>query len=268
MARIVQVSDSHLSPTVAYANENWAGVVEEVRRLQPELVVHSGDLSLDGATRPADLEHAWPLLHELPQPWRVIPGNHDIGDIASSDDPIDEERRARWTQLFGDGSWTVDLDGWRLVGLDVQTLCSSLPQAADLWEWLGDVTATDAPLVLFIHRPICPLDPSDDDDPNRYVPSPDRERLLTLVRERDVRLVASGHVHQWRQGTIDRLPHVWAPSTWASLPDWIQPRIGTKVTGMVSIELDHEVHVELLRPPAVADVVIGDDFESPYGGDH
>ena len=46
----------------------------------PDLVIHLGDLSLDGARDPAGLTYGRRLLDQLPVPWRAVPGNHDIGD--------------------------------------------------------------------------------------------------------------------------------------------------------------------------------------------
>jgi len=59
---------------------------------------------------------------------------------------------------------------------------------------------------------------------------------------------------------------VWAPSTWAALPDRIQPVIGTKTVGIVEHELhsDGSVRSTFVQPPSMADVIVGDDFPSPY----
>ena len=58
--------------------------------------------------------------------------------------------------------------------------------------------------------------------------------------------------------------HVWAPSTWATLPDRIQPVIGAKVTGIVAIELGESVAATLVRPAGMTCPTIGEDFASPY----
>ena len=197
-------------------------------------------------------------------PWLAIPGNHDIGDVGDADDSVDAERRGRYFDAFGEGSWAVVLDGWRLVGVDVQTLASPLDASRRLWPWLEGAMAGPEPIAFFLHRPLHPLAEGEFDDPIRYVGEPTRGALLDLIDRHDVRLVASGHVHQWRQVDHDRRRHVWAPSTWATLPDSIQPTIGTKTVGVVEIELDRRVTAAFVQPAGVADVTILEDFDPPY----
>jgi hypothetical protein len=49
----------------------------------------------------------------------------------------------------------------------------------------------------------------------------------------DVRLVASGHVHQRRDFTFGHTRHVWSPSAGFIIPDRMQPVIGAKECGLV-----------------------------------
>ncbi|HEX6420490.1 MAG TPA: metallophosphoesterase, partial [Acidimicrobiales bacterium] len=75
--RLLVVSDTHLSPRTPEADTNWDAVVRHVAATRPDLVVHAGDVSLDGALAPGDLDHARRRLDRLPVPWRAVPGNHD-----------------------------------------------------------------------------------------------------------------------------------------------------------------------------------------------
>jgi 3',5'-cyclic-AMP phosphodiesterase len=272
VVRILQVSDSHLSPAVPYADEQWAAVVAHVRADRPDLVVHTGDISYNGAADAADLVHARRLLDELPVPWLAIPGNHDIGDFGSdAPEPVDAERRANYVGVFGATSWTRDVDAggttWHLIGVDVQTLLGDVPEAVGLWAWLeAQLAPGRGPTVLFIHRPLMPWAVGEIDDPHRYVTEPARSRLLGLVAAGDVRLVASGHVHQWRTNGFVDPAHVWAPPTWAVLPETIQPMLGAKLTGVVEHRLhaDGTVASTLVIPAGVRRVVSGEDFPNPY----
>jgi hypothetical protein len=54
-----------------------------------------------------------------------------------------------------------------------------------------------------------------------------------MLGAHDVRLVASGHVHQRRDFTYGHTRHVWAPSTGFIMPERIQPVIGAKECGLV-----------------------------------
>ena len=268
MVRVLQVSDSHLSAGAPYADRNWQAVLDHVDATRPDLVVHTGDISCNGAGDINDLRHAYSQLDRLSVPWRAIPGNHDIGDFGDGPQRVSDARRRRYAAIFGDLSWSFHLGGIKFVGIDVQTLLSDLPAGAELWEWLGGELDTSEPVALFVHRPLLPWHPAELDDPNRYVTEPGRGRLADLLHNVDLRLVASGHVHQWRAVEHGQTGHVWAPSTWATLPEHIQPTIGTKVVGCVDHELDPAAErgatSTLVQPPGVVQVTIGEDFASPY----
>ncbi|HUG00135.1 MAG TPA: metallophosphoesterase [Ilumatobacter sp.] len=264
--RILQVSDSHLSRQAPHADENWLAVVEHARATRPDLVVHTGDVTLDGASSATDLEHARALVDRLPVPWLTVPGNHDIGDVGDTQDPVTAARTARYGETLGETSWTRSVGGWQLVGVDLQTLLADLPSTEPLWEWLESTLDGSSPTALFLHRPLVPLATDHVDEPSRYVTEPGRGRLMQLLAAGDVRLVASGHVHQWQTADVGPVRHVWAPSTWAALPDRIQPVLGRKVVGVVEHTLyaDGQSTSVLVQPEGVRQLVIADDFESPY----
>ncbi|MEO8198905.1 MAG: metallophosphoesterase [Gemmatimonadota bacterium] len=73
MRTIVQISDLHfgtiLEPTIE-------PLVETIRRIQPDLVVTSGDLTQ--RARRVQYADARAFLDRLPDPQLVIPGNHDV----------------------------------------------------------------------------------------------------------------------------------------------------------------------------------------------
>lgn len=238
MLRIIQVSDSHLSADAPSAESNWDAVVAHVSAARPDLVVHTGDISLNGAENVADLLFARTHLNRLGVPWMAIPGNHDIGDLGETSQPVNATRRERYATVFGQGSWVIDVNGWRLVGIDVQTLAADLPASERLWRWLESTLVAEVPTVLFSHRPLRPWNAGEIDDPRRYLPEPARSRMQTMLDRGSVRLFASGHVHQAR--VLTSAGHVWAPSTWASIPDTSQPVIGTKLVGVVEHDLDRD----------------------------
>lgn len=260
--RVLQVSDTHLGPGVPLADEHWQAVIEHAERTTPAVVVHTGDVTLDGIRAHHQLAYAHDRLRRLPVPLRVIPGNHDIGDVDDPKRPLDSARRTAFADAFGDTSWHHDEGGWRLVGLDIQSL-----QAGDeaLAEWLWSTLGTDTPTALFLHRPLRPWGDAVD-APQRYVYEPWRTRLLEAVAAGNVRVVASGHVHQFLDHPDGGVRHVWAPSSWAALPDSLQERIGEKCVGVVEYELaaDGSFDVAFVRPEGVRDVIGGVDFPAPY----
>ena len=64
-------------------------------------------------------------------------------------------------------------------------------------------------MALFLHKPLflnAPDDPELGTTAIRYVPLPARRRLIEMFATVDLRLVASGHVHQRRDFTYRRHP--------------------------------------------------------------
>src|SRR5215813_2371100 len=97
--RLAQISDTHLSHNKPFFVDNFRRIGEALRSERPDLVLNTGDVSLDGASDESDLAAARALHDALGLPVRYLPGNHDLGDNqdfhAPGDPPIDEVRRAR-----------------------------------------------------------------------------------------------------------------------------------------------------------------------------
>jgi 3',5'-cyclic AMP phosphodiesterase CpdA len=279
--RVTVVSDSHLSERTPEASSNWHAAVGHIAAAPPDVVVHAGDISADGARLPADLDVARRHLDEVERAGArllAIPGNHDVGENPygphgpdGHDYPlVSPDRLARYRDAIGPDRWLVDVRDWRLVGLDAQLLGSGLLDEDDQWAWLSSALSLPPPrhVALFLHKPV--IDPPDRPDrgsPGRYVVPAARQRLARVLGEAGtVRVVVSGHVHQFRTHASGGLAHVWAPTTWAVIPDRIQPVLGTKACGIVEVSLgaDGTVDAELRRPADLAHWVIADDIADPY----
>ncbi len=85
--RVTVVSDIHLSAAAPVAQANWEAVVRHIAADAPDIVLHLGDLTRDGANGRRDLDHGRRQLDRLPVPWHAVPGNHDVGDNPSVDTP-------------------------------------------------------------------------------------------------------------------------------------------------------------------------------------
>lgn len=98
------------------------------------------------------------------------------------------------------------------------------------------------------------------------MPAPARARLTALLCDRRVPLVVSGHVHQFRLLGDGMRTHAWAPSAWAVLPDRLQPTIGLKRCGVLSLRLDDggTASVEHTEPAALRQHTLGVDVPDPY----
>ena len=115
---------------------------------------------------------------------------------------------------------------------------SGLAFEAEQFDWLAaEISRSNGrPTALFLHKPLfldLPDDPETPETSIRYVPQPARARLIDMFAAIDLRLVASGHVHQRRDFTFRHTRHVWAPSAGFVINDSRQDRIAIKEVGLV-----------------------------------
>src|ERR1700760_4599819 len=102
--RIALISDSHLSQRSPECVANWHAARRAVERLEPDLTVHLGDITLDGQSHPEELEFAASLMQCWPTEMRCLPGNHDMGD-ASGEAALDDALLASYKRFFGPDHW-------------------------------------------------------------------------------------------------------------------------------------------------------------------
>ena len=121
--RVVQISDTHLSPARAYAVPNVRAILAWLAADPPDLVVHTGDLTADDPDDAEEAEFARQLLTADGLPLVVLPGNHDVGGF--SGDRFSAERLATHQARWGADAWVVELGPWRLVGADVYRLAEA-----------------------------------------------------------------------------------------------------------------------------------------------
>lgn len=218
--RIIQLSDPHLSASRPFHQENWEQVLEALTAEPPDLIVVTGDVVLSDPDEEDDHRFAREQLDRLPAPWRVLPGNHDIGDNLVSGamaKRVDAARLARWQRHFGADRWSLSMDGWLLVGLNAQILnAPGLAADAEQQAWLRtvlDSADAAAPVALFLHKPLFMDHPSETAMDQSSLELEARRGLMEPLAGRDLRLVASGHKHQWRAFDLEGVRHVWCPST-------------------------------------------------------
>ena len=263
--RLTQISDTHLARRLQKLTDNFHRVGEYIDATRPDLVVNSGDISFDGPTSRADLEFAKELHDALPVPCRHLPGNHDIGDNPTAVGPVPKQPateacRKNYLSVVGNDRWRFDESGWCFIGLNSLIMNTGIDSEAEQFDWLTSELsrANGKSVALFLHKPLylnTPDDPEIESSAIRYVPQPRRKNLIDMFAEVDLRLVASGHVHQRRDFTYRHTRHVWAPSAGFVISDAMQERIGIKEVGLVEYRFQPDsFEVRHVRAPGQTDV--------------
>ena len=194
-----------------------------------------------------------------------MPGNHDIGDNPTAvgpvpSSPVTEADRQIFLSLFGEDRWRFEAAGWCFIGLDSLVMNSGLATEAEQFDWLASQLAgtNGKPVALFLHKPLylnAPDDPELAATAIRYIPMPARSRLVEMLRTVDLRLVASGHVHQRRDFTWRHIRQVWAPSAGFVISDRKQEVIGIKEVGLVEYRFQPDsFEVRHVRAPGQIDI--------------
>jgi 3',5'-cyclic AMP phosphodiesterase CpdA len=263
--RLTQISDTHLARRMTPLLDNFARVSEYIDMKRPDLVVNSGDISFDGPAQFEDLEFARMLHDAFPVACRYLPGNHDIGDNPTAvgqapKQPVTEQSLKAYLSVFGEDRWRFDAAGWCFVGLNSLIMNTELASEAEQFDWLASQLSDSQgkPVALFLHKPIflkAPNDPELAATSIRYVPMPARSRLVDMLRAVDLRLIASGHVHQRRDFTFAHTRHIWAPSAGFIISDARQEVIGVKEVGLVEYRFQPDnFEVRHVRAPGQIDV--------------
>ncbi|HLY45304.1 MAG TPA: metallophosphoesterase [Stellaceae bacterium] len=266
--RLIQISDTHLSPHKSHFTVNWAPLAAWISAERPQLVIHTGDVTIDGADSEADLQHCAGLLNQLGVPFRAVPGNHDVGDANHRHQPVNAERVARWIRHFGRDRWFEDIEGWRLIGLDAMLMGSGEPDEDVQLAWLQSVmdAAKGRRFAWFLHRPLFIENPDEGDTGYWSVRPGARRELLALGRRHRVALIASGHLHQARDFTHRGTRYIWGPSAaFLGGPGILPPMPGDKRLGAVRYEfLGRQCRAAIVEVPGLTEHWIDDVIEEVY----
>jgi alkaline phosphatase D len=269
MPTILQLSDAHLSPRTTLFRGNVELVRRAVADAAPDLVVATGDLSLDGADRDPDLAMAAEWHRGFPGPLMALPGNHDVGSDVRlmATQPVDDARLDRWRRHLGPGRGVTDLPGWRVIGLNSEVMGTGHAEEAAQAAFLRDSLAGlgERRIALFLHRP--PYLESPDENWGMWAVGPEGRAALSPVLDHPaLRLVASGHIHLHHEVTRGPARHVWAPAlSFYCSPDFQAGLPGSRRPGALLHRL-HADHVEttFLAPEGLTAVDIAEVQDQTY----
>lgn len=216
--KVLQISDTHLSRTHAYFQDNWLVLLDAIRAEAPSFVFHSGDISFNGPASDDDIAYARSEMDRIAAPWRAIAGNHDIGEAPEFSrlrQPLDDTRIARWRRSFRDLWWFHDIGQWRIIGLDTALMASGRPEEAAQNAFLGEALASrgDRHAMVVVHMPPFGSDPASQAFTTSHIAYPARGSFLDACVEGGVKVIACGHLHIYNRTEYRGIEIVWAPTT-------------------------------------------------------
>lgn len=268
MQRVVQISDTHLSPTKQHFACNWQPLTSWLAAETPDLIVHTGDVTVDGADLDEDMRHCRTLLDTLGAPVLSVPGNHDVGEAYHPHQPVNDARLTRWRSHLGEDFWARDIEGWRLIGLNSMLFGSDEAEERRQIAWLDRqiAEAQGRRLGWFLHRPLFIEAPDEGDKGYWSVPPRPRGHLLDLVHRHEVAFVASGHLHRAHDFTISGTRYIWGPSSGFVVgPETQAGMAGTTTLGAVRYEFDgRNFSAAIHEIPALKTLWIDDVLHEVY----
>ena len=214
--KIIQITDTHFSPTKPHFNGNWEPLAAGSSDSGADLVIHTGDLSVDGADKDEDIafshgSDAADLRADAARP-RQSRCRPSPGFAASRSMP---SASSAGVACVGPDYWVEDRGNWRLIGLDSLLMGfddargrSAVRMAADRrWKAAAAAASRSSPTSR------CSSTSPDEGDTGYWSVRPSqRQRLYDLIAAHDVALFASGHLHWAWKGRFDNTSLVWAPS--------------------------------------------------------
>lgn len=264
--RIVQITDSHLSPAKSHFNSNWSPLVAWVEQQKPDIIIHTGDLTVDGADVETDLIFCRDRIAELPAPVLSLPGNHDIGHLPGSHQPVNPLRLARWRTHFGPDYWAKDFGDWRIIGLNSLIIGADSTEEEEQFQWLeAELNNSDGkPVAVFAHKPVFVDAPNEGDTGYWGISPAPRQRLYDLFKAHNVKLHASGHLHRAWSGDAFGTNYVWAPAAAFIVGPMERDLPGERILGAAIHELGETVTSEIVRIEELTPYVIDDVVHEVY----
>jgi len=227
--------------------------LEEIRGLGPSAVFFGGDNTNQPVDSAEYRDTLLPFVQETPEPWFVIPGNHDIGSTVGwyHHDPVRMSRAlTTFRAVFGPDRWTCDVAGFRIVGVNSQVSGSKLTDADEQAAWLTDELArpTDLSKAVFCHTPpylVRPDDEFDDGSEQMCLRPAARRPLLAVLNANPPDLLITAHAHRFWRRREPSWDWLGLPATalglaeMAAVPDRHVPR-GDDRVGWVALRREGE----------------------------
>lgn len=273
--RLVQISDTHLSRRRPFFHHNWELLVGLLSQEPCDLILCTGDMTIDGADFEEELAFAAEQFRRIGREILFLPGNHDIGnslpDVRGGETVIAAGRREAYLRHFGPDFWSREIGPhWRLLGLNSMLFGSGLEAEAVQTEFIRSVAdlRDGRRLVVAQHKPLYMAEP-DETKPTQGALYPEhRAHLRDLLAPAGPVTLLSGHIHDYRTLSWGDLSQIWAPST-AFVIDSdgvLYPRYGTRRVGYLRLDLGSEgASHDFVEPDSFLNIDLGNWMRAPGG---
>jgi 3',5'-cyclic AMP phosphodiesterase CpdA len=273
--RIIQISDTHLSRRRPFFQHNWELLVDLLGKATYDLIVCTGDMSVDGAAFEDELAFAARQFERIKGPVLFVPGNHDVGnsipDVRGGETVITSVRRDAYIRHFGPDFWTRDIGTeWCLVGLNSMLPGSGIPGEAEQLEMIGETArrSNGRRLILFKHKPLYMKTANEEKLTQGALYPEHRARLRKLLAPARRSIICSGHIHDYKTARWGGLAQIWAPSTAFVIDrDGLHnPRYGVRRVGYLAHTLDGAGHSHaFIEPDQFINTDLGNWMRAPEG---
>ena len=230
MFKFAIITDTHIRspdgdlsspfPVNEKANNRARYAVGLIKQLQPEFVVHLGDMvhplpHMDAYQDAVNEAHQ--IFKPLANSIHFVPGNHDIGDKPSPAmpaKPLSSTSEQNYESAFGASRYSFEHQGVVFIVLNSSLVNSGTDAERQQRLWLEEQLskAGNKRIFLFSHYP--PFINSAD-EVNHYdnYAEPGRSWLLDLAVKYQVEVIFSGHVHQFFYNNYRGVKLVCLPPT-------------------------------------------------------
>jgi predicted phosphodiesterase len=216
--------------------ENWQTAMQQIRGMNPDLILVGGDVTRDGSIHDFELAQARRDFDSLGRPCHIIPGNMDTGNKhapcqgakADRDDMslnVTSRQLGNFEKHFGPNHWTFVHKNVRFTGFYAAAAGSGLPEEKAMWqmlEGLPDLPRAEHHVVMTHYAPFMHDIDEDDFDLTKEaeyhswyfgIDRAHRRRMLELLRRAGATIWISGHIHCYKTDRIGDILFIKAPAT-------------------------------------------------------